>query len=43
MEKLGKVGVVTVEEAQAMESTMEVVEGMQFERGLVCRHRRMMV
>ncbi|MCK9463875.1 MAG: chaperonin GroEL, partial [Proteobacteria bacterium] len=33
MEKVGKEGVITIEEAKAMESTMEVVEGMQFDRG----------
>ena len=33
MEKVGKEGVVTVEEAKAMETTLEVVEGMQFDRG----------
>ncbi len=33
MEKVGKEGVITVEEAKVMESTMEVVEGMQFDRG----------
>src|SRR5437588_9034856 len=33
MEKAGKDGVITVEEAKAMETTLEVVEGMQFERG----------
>jgi chaperonin GroEL len=33
MEKVGKDGVITVEEAKAMETTMEVVEGMQFDRG----------
>jgi len=33
MEKVGKEGVITVEEAKSMESTMEVVEGMQFDRG----------
>jgi chaperonin GroEL len=33
MEKVGKDGVITVEEAKAMETTLEVVEGMQFDRG----------
>jgi chaperonin GroEL len=33
MEKVGKEGVITVEEAKSMESTLEVVEGMQFDRG----------
>lgn len=33
MEKVGKDGVITVEEAKAMETHMEVVEGMQFDRG----------
>jgi chaperonin GroEL len=33
MEKVGKEGVITVEEAKAMDSTLEVVEGMQFDRG----------
>jgi chaperonin GroEL len=33
MEKVGKEGVVTVEEAKSTETTLEVVEGMQFDRG----------
>ena len=33
MEKVGKEGVITVEEAKSMESSLEVVEGMQFDRG----------
>jgi chaperonin GroEL len=33
MEKVGKDGVITVEEAKTMESSLEVVEGMQFDRG----------
>jgi chaperonin GroEL len=33
MEKVGKDGVITVEEAKTLETTMEVVEGMQFDRG----------
>ncbi len=33
MEKVGKEGVITVEEAQSMETELEVVEGMQFDRG----------
>ncbi|MFZ2088833.1 MAG: chaperonin GroEL [Desulfobaccales bacterium] len=33
MSKVGKEGVITVEEAKAMETTLEVVEGMQFDRG----------
>jgi chaperonin GroEL len=33
MDKVGKDGVITVEEAKTMETTLEVVEGMQFDRG----------
>jgi len=33
MEKVGKDGVITVEEAKGMDTTLEVVEGMQFDRG----------
>jgi len=33
MEKVGKEGVITVEEAKTTESVLEVVEGMQFDRG----------
>ncbi len=33
MDKVGKEGVITVEEAKSMETTLEVVEGMQFDRG----------
>lgn len=35
MEKVGKDGVITVEESRSMGTTLEVVEGMQFERGYV--------
>ncbi|MGC5394060.1 chaperonin GroEL, partial [Escherichia coli] len=33
MEKVGKEGVITVEEAKGLEFELDVVEGMQFDRG----------
>jgi len=33
MEKVGKDGVITVEEAQTIDTSLEIVEGMQFDRG----------
>ncbi|MBU2645580.1 chaperonin GroEL [bacterium] len=33
MDKVGKDGVITVEEAKTLETTLEIVEGMQFDRG----------
>jgi len=33
MNKVGKEGVITVEEAKSMDTTLEIVEGMQFDRG----------
>jgi chaperonin GroEL len=35
MEKVGKDGVITVEEAKSMTTSLEVVEGMQFDRGYI--------
>ncbi|MEW5723740.1 MAG: chaperonin GroEL [Thermodesulfobacteriota bacterium] len=35
MEKVGKDGVITVEEAKSMDTALEVVEGMQFDRGYI--------
>jgi chaperonin GroEL len=38
MEKVGKDGVITVEEAKSIDTTLEVVEGMQFDRGYIAAY-----
>jgi chaperonin GroEL (HSP60 family) len=35
MEKVGKAGVITVQDGKAMEDTLEITEGMRFDRGFI--------